>query len=209
MEVIFENSKLILYDDYLIYKEFNNKTETTIKKDEIRTFDLGASTFTSTKRAGSVGVSVKVAKGVYMRKSQPHYTKTTHTQYSPKMILKNGVTYFLGDTFEYNKSFYDITNNIFACNKWIEIENLNVLSEIIKKREREAKLTGIIMICWVAGLFLSLFTLNIWIIFFVAMLPCFYALFETIKTFIKKKNWTGLVIIIIVLFLISCNFILE
>ena len=137
MEIYFEKAKLILYDDYLIYEEFETKTETMIKKDEIRTFDLGASTFTNTKRAGSIGVSVKVTKGVYMRKSQPHYTQKTHTKYSPKMILKNGNSYFLGDTFEYNKSFCDITNNIFACNKWLTSKNLNILLEEIAKRKKE------------------------------------------------------------------------
>lgn len=126
MEFFFEKAKLVLYDNYLIYKDLETKKETRIKKNKIKTFYLGRSTFTNTKIDGSMNVRIRVSDGTYIKKSQPHYRNTTHIKYSPKIILKNGDTYFLGDTFEHNKSFYNVTKSVDICNKWrIESNNLN------------------------------------------------------------------------------------
>ena len=49
MEICFEKTKLILNDKYLIYKDLENEKETRIKKNKIKAFYLGRSTFTNTK----------------------------------------------------------------------------------------------------------------------------------------------------------------
>lgn len=152
-------------------------------------------------------MSVKIAKGVYMRNSVPYQNKTTHTKYSPKMILRTGKTYYLGDTFEFDSNFNSIGTNIVKCNKWIESQNLDILFETLEKNEKETNYMATISIGWTIFLFLSFFTANIWFILFVFMLPCFYFIFETIKTFINSKNWIALITTGIIIFLISCNFI--
>lgn len=125
MEICFEKTKLILNDKYLIYKDLENEKETRIKKNKIKAFYLGRSTFTNTKIDGSMNVRIRVSDGTYIKKSQPHYRNTTHVKYSPQIILKNGDTYFLGNVFEHNKSFYDVTKNIDTCNEWIKSNNVN------------------------------------------------------------------------------------
>lgn len=212
----FRDSSINLYDDYIIINRNSsmNIEGTKIYKNEISSFFMDKTYNTSNVRGGSVGASVRIAKGIYFRTSTPYYKSITTTRYTPKIVLKSMESIYF-DTILDNDIYYTLyKENIKRFYLWLncnDLDEFNRNAQIEKERiEKEALNSfnldyGILAIIWFVIFIISFFSGNSSFIMLMMFLPGIFFLGSIIIDFIKRKKWGATIFTIVIAILVLCS----
>lgn len=213
----FRGSSINLYDDYIIINRNSsiNIEGTKIYKNEISSFFMDKTYDTSNVRSGSVGGSVRVAKGIYLRTSTPYYKNVTTKRYTPKIVLKSTESIYF-DTILDNDMHYTLyQENIRRFSLWLkctDLDEFNRNAQIEKERmEKEALNSfnfdyGTLAIIWFVVSIISFFSGNPSFVIFMILLPSIFLLGSLILGSIKRKRWGTAIIAIVIASLFACSF---
>lgn len=198
------NVKISLYESYLILNQ-SITDKKVINKDDISCFNMVENTHVISKRGGSVGISVRVAKGVYLRNSTPYNTTSSTKSYTSKIIMRDFKEIFLDTVYENRILHYNYSEKIKILNMWKNSKTVNEFydkkAEYLieqKKSNKTMNTLGIIVMIWFVLLILSFFSGQSSFIIIMVMAPSIAVYFSTLFGYMKNKRWIASIITIVV-----------
>lgn len=191
---MFKKTSIELYDDYMIINKNSFLNEPVkLSKEEILSISFTKSEFTNRVRTGNSGFSMRVAKGMYYRRSTPCYSNVKTYWFNPIITLKNNEIIYLESVMEYEKLDTMYQNNINSISMWLNSRSLVDYHTSLKKYNDEKATqethTGIICFMWFALFIYSIFSGSFSFFVFMLMLPATALITYAFVIALKQKSW--------------------
>lgn len=182
----FKEFSLVTNGEYLEIEGGTYDGRRLYKKD-ISSIFLEEKSYTSNTRKGSVGGSVRIAKGVYLSTSTPYYDKKTISAYTPKIVLKDLEVLSFSRISDSSLSYASYKQNIEKVKSWLSSNDLFEYKVIQhnkeirhKKESREGATIVIAIWVWLIAIVVSLFSGAVNFLIFLFIFPLILAVISMI-----------------------------